>query len=380
MAFPGEAARIIRALGLEPLAEEGGLFRETYRSAQRLAPEWLSGRYGSDRAICTAIYYLLTPSEVSVIHRLASDEIFHFYLGDPVKIVQLKPDGSGDVVVLGNDLEAGHRPQVIVPQGVWQGCRLMKGGRLALLGCTVSPGFEYEDFERGRREELLAAYPAFKDLIVELTREDESPAGGGVESEEGRMRRESNGRLNLRFHPLTAGQWRDFESLFGPKGACAGCWCMYWRLRRSEFNAGKGEGNRRAMQRIVRSGEIPGLLAYEGKTAVGWCSVAPRERFSALGRSRILKPVDDQSVWSVVCFYIAKPYRRMGVTVALLRAAADYARSQGAKILEGYPVEPKEGKTPDVFAYTGLSSAFREAGFEEAARRSPTRPVMRLKL
>jgi GNAT superfamily N-acetyltransferase len=183
--------------------------------------------------------------------------------------------------------------------------------------------------------------------------------------------------MELAFHPLTAERWADFEELFGPRGACAGCWCMYWRLKRAEFNTGKGEGNRRAMLRLVRSGEVPGLLAYDGKKPVGWCSVAPREQFSALGRSKILRPVDEQAVWSVVCFYIAKPYRRRGVTVLLLGAAADYARSQGAGILEGYPVEPREGKTPDVFAYTGLASAFRGAGFEEVARRSATRPIMR---
>jgi GNAT superfamily N-acetyltransferase len=194
------------------------------------------------------------------------------------------------------------------------------------------------------------------------------------------MGSEAEDRLVLQFHPLTAERWADFEALFGPKGACAGCWCMYWRLKRSEFNTGKGEGNRRAMVRIVRSGEVPGILAYDGKAAVGWCSVAPRERFSALGRSKILRPVDEQPVWSVVCFYIAKPHRRKGATVHLLRAAADYARSQGAKILEGYPVEPKDGKTPDVFAYTGLASAFREAGFVEVARRSATRPLMRRSL
>jgi predicted cupin superfamily sugar epimerase len=174
-AVSAEAAHVIRALGLEPLSQEGGLFRETYRSEDRLSRECISGRYPSSRSLCTAIYYLLTPDEVSALHRLASDEVFHFYLGDPVEMVQLRPDGSGEVVVLGNDLEAGHRPQVVVPKGVWQGCRLVSGGRLALLGCTVAPGFEYEDFERGRRETLISAYPDFMDLIVALTRRDEVP-------------------------------------------------------------------------------------------------------------------------------------------------------------------------------------------------------------
>ena len=146
----------------------------------------------------------------------------------------------------------------------------------------------------------------------------------------------------------------------------------------------KGELNRRHMKAIVAAGETPGLLAYVdaqpgglGGQPAGWCSLAPRSAFATLERSRILKAVDSQPVWSVVCFFIARPYRRQGLTGQLLQAAVEYARAQGAQVIEGYPVEPKQGQAPDVFVFTGLASAFRQAGFVEVARRSETRPIMR---
>jgi len=179
------------------------------------------------------------------------------------------------------------------------------------------------------------------------------------------------------FHPLTPPRWGDLETLFGERGACGGCWCMWWRLKRSEFNQNKGENNRKAFQDIVKAGEVPGLLAYAGDQPVGWCAVAPRESYPALERSRILKRVDDQPVWSVTCFFIAKPYRRKGLTVLLLHAAIEYTRSQGAAILEGYPVDPGEDELPAPFAFTGLAPAFKKAGFVEVARRSTKRPIMR---
>jgi GNAT superfamily N-acetyltransferase len=184
----------------------------------------------------------------------------------------------------------------------------------------------------------------------------------------------------LIFHPLTPKCWQDFEQLFGPRGACGGCWCMYWRLTRSQFNDQQGELNRRNIKALVDSGRIPGILAYMDDEPVGWCSIAAREEFPALARSRILKPVDEQPVWSVVCFFVTRHKRRMGLTVELLKAAVEYARSNGAKIIEGYPVEPKQGKAPDVFVFTGLASAFKQADFTEVLRRSETRPIMRLNL
>ncbi len=182
------------------------------------------------------------------------------------------------------------------------------------------------------------------------------------------------------FRPVTPERWSDFETLFGERGACGGCWCMVMRVSRSEFERHKGQGNRKAMKKIIESGQVPGLLAYDKGQPVAWCAVAPREEFSALERSRILKRIDEKPVWSVVCFFVAKPYRKQGMTVRLLQAAVEYARRNGAQILEGYPVEPKKGTTPDVFAFPGLAAAFRQAGFVEVARRSETRPIMRYSL
>jgi GNAT superfamily N-acetyltransferase len=152
---------------------------------------------------------------------------------------------------------------------------------------------------------------------------------------------------------------------------------MFWRLKRSEFEKQKGEGNRKAFKSVVDSGEPPGLLAYcEGKP-IAWCAVAPRAEYTALERSRILKPIDDQPVWSISCLFVARPYRRKGVTVQLVKAAARHALSRGARIVEAYPVEPLTGCVPDAFAWHGFASAFRKAGFKECARRSETRPIMR---
>lgn len=160
---------LIRLLGLQPHPKEGGFFRETYRAAESIPAEALPARYRSARSHATCIYYLLTPGTFSALHLLQSDEIFHFYLGDPVRMLQLGPDGSGRTIVLGPDLFAGQQVQVVVPRGVWQGSVLEPGGAFALLGCTVAPGFEYVDYEHGRREELRRAYPQFADWIERLT-------------------------------------------------------------------------------------------------------------------------------------------------------------------------------------------------------------------
>jgi GNAT superfamily N-acetyltransferase len=180
----------------------------------------------------------------------------------------------------------------------------------------------------------------------------------------------------LQFAPLTPRRWADFERLFGPRGACAGCWCMWWRRPAGEWRQGKGEGNRKAMQGLVCAGETPGLLAYVNGEPIGWCAVAPRARCPRLSSSRILRPVDAELVWSVTCFFVARGQRRRGVRVELLKAAVEFARARGAKIVEGYPADPKSSQ-PDAFVWTGLVSAFRKAGFVEVARRSSSRPIMR---
>jgi GNAT superfamily N-acetyltransferase len=155
---------------------------------------------------------------------------------------------------------------------------------------------------------------------------------------------------------------------------------MYWRLPRSRYDAGKGAPNKRALRSIVAAGKPSGLIGYRDQEPVGWIAVAPRPDYEGLGRSRILQPVDDQPVWSVTCFFIARKHRGTGVSVALLESAARHARRKGARILEGYPTEPRSGRMADVFAFTGTAAAFQRAGFREVARRSATRPIMRLDL
>ncbi len=157
-------------LGLEPLPEEGGYFAETYRSSIQIPVECLPRRYTASRSCATAIYYLLTPDTFSALHRLPGDEIYHVYLGDPVDLLLLHPDETGEVLTLGQDLEAGMQLQTVVPGGAWQGSRLRDGGRYALLGTTMAPGFALEDFELGDREALRQDYPAFADWIMKLTR------------------------------------------------------------------------------------------------------------------------------------------------------------------------------------------------------------------
>ena len=180
--------------------------------------------------------------------------------------------------------------------------------------------------------------------------------------------------------PVTAGRWPDLEQLFGSRGACGGCWCMHFRLLKPEFERGKGRGNREALQLLVTAGAEPGVLAYEGGRAIGWCAVAPREQYPRLERSRAMRAVDDRPVWSVVCLFVEKGQRRRGVSVALLRGAAEFASARGARLVEGYPVEPRSGAMPDVFAWTGTAAAFRAAGFCEVGRGLPGRPIMRLEL
>jgi uncharacterized protein len=161
------AEELIAYLRLQPHPREGGYFRETYRAAEA-GPT--PARYGSPRAASTAIYYLLTPQTCSALHRLQSDEVFHFYRGGPVRMVQLWPDGSAQSVVLGSDLLAGQKVQLVVPRGVWQGS-FLEAGAFALLGCTVAPGFDFADYEGGKRDALQRQYPALAALIERLTLE-----------------------------------------------------------------------------------------------------------------------------------------------------------------------------------------------------------------
>ena len=181
----------------------------------------------------------------------------------------------------------------------------------------------------------------------------------------------------LQFQPLTPDRWPDLEALFGEKGAYGGCWCMWWRLTRARFQEQHGAGNKRAMKGIVESGEAPGVLAYAASEPVGWCAVAPREAYPSLSRSRTLKPVDDEPVWSITCFFVAEAFRGRGVMASLLKAASEYAGKRGARIIEGYPVDSSKRVHPAWQAYLGTISTFRQAGFVEVVRRSARQPIMR---
>jgi len=164
------ADEVKKLLQLTPLEMEGGFFRETYRSRWQISPDYLPEGVSGPRSLATAIYFMVTPESFSTLHRLPGTEVFHFYLGDPVEMLQLHPDGKTQVVTLGQDLAAGQPPQVVVRGNVWQGCKLAQGGKLALLGTTMSPGFDYADYETGVRSELIAQYPDMAEAIRQYTR------------------------------------------------------------------------------------------------------------------------------------------------------------------------------------------------------------------
>lgn len=182
-------------------------------------------------------------------------------------------------------------------------------------------------------------------------------------------------RLTVR--PLTPARWSDLVRLFGANGACGGCWCMWPRRSAAEFRRDKGRANRRAFRRVVAAGPPPGVLGYLGGVPAGWCAVAPREAYPRLDRSKVMARVDDQPVWSVSCFFVARGFRRQGLAQPLLQGAVALARRHGARLVEAYPNE-LDARAADVFVWMGLAHTFRAAGFEEVARRAPSRPVMRL--
>ena len=167
----GIAKEIIEYLGLVPLPIEGGYYKVTYTSDDILSEEVLPERYKSGRALSNAIYYLLEPGTFSALHRLASDELWHFYAGDPVELSLIHPDGRSETVTLGSDVLAGENPQFLVRRGTWMGAKLVDGGQYALLGTTIAPGYEDADFEIGDRTTLLKEFPSHGDLIRSLTNE-----------------------------------------------------------------------------------------------------------------------------------------------------------------------------------------------------------------
>ncbi len=166
------AAEIIEKLHLLP-HPEGGFYRETYRCSEQIRADALDVRYGAARSICTSIYFLLTREAFSAMHRVKSDEIYHFYLGSSLEMLLLNPDGTHEIVSIGADIAAGQRPQFVIPKGVWQGSRVVGSPDYpdyTLVGATVAPGFEFADFELGERSQLVKEYPDQKKLITALTR------------------------------------------------------------------------------------------------------------------------------------------------------------------------------------------------------------------
>lgn len=186
-----------------------------------------------------------------------------------------------------------------------------------------------------------------------------------------------NEKTDLKIYSLDCERWNDFELLFGPRGACGGCWCMSWRLKKSEFEIGKGEDNKYSMRNIVYNGRPAGVLAYVDGKPAGWCAAAPREVYKRLESSRVLKRIDDEPVWSITCFFIAKDFRRKGISTELIKGAVEYARLNGADIVEAYPVVPYGKNVPDAFLWTGTPAAFEAAGFTVAKQRSKWKPMMR---
>lgn len=188
--------------------------------------------------------------------------------------------------------------------------------------------------------------------------------------------------MKVTHKPLTAARWKDIEKLFGPRGASAGCWCMWWRREKGErWEDNQGDPNKRRFRSLVRRGRVSGVLAYVGGEAVGWCQYGPRLDFPALERARTLACDDPERVWSINCLFIARGYRRQGIAEGLIAAAIERMRSEGAEIAEAYPVKVKRGKEiPEAFAYTGLVPSFRRLGFRAVGTRSASRQRMRLAL
>jgi len=181
----------------------------------------------------------------------------------------------------------------------------------------------------------------------------------------------------LVFHPLTPDRWPDLERLFGANGANSGCWCMFWRQTGPEWHASTGAARKKAFKAISTKAERPpGVIAYRGAAPIGWVAVAPRVDYSRLANARVLVPIDDQPVWSITCFFIHRSARRQGLMEKLIGAAVDFARDQGATIVEGYP-RPVTDKAASATLYVGTVRCFERAGFDVVARPSDKRAVVR---
>ena len=182
------------------------------------------------------------------------------------------------------------------------------------------------------------------------------------------------------FRPLVKETWQAFAQLFGANGACDGCWCLFWKQNSAEYKAGRGENNRKAMMQLVIQGEDLGLLAFSPQGEVcGWIAVAPREKYSRLQNSRTLKPIDEQPVWSITCFFIHRNFRGMGIGTKLVKAALEFVKSKGGSLVEAYPNLLEESRVPSSSIYTGVPQIFERLGFEKVAN-GGKRVIMRKKM
>lgn len=183
----------------------------------------------------------------------------------------------------------------------------------------------------------------------------------------------------LRFRPLTPDRWGDIERLFGPeRGGNAGCWCMWWRLRKPEWDRLGKDGRKRSFKALVMSGDVPGILAYQGDEAVGWCAIAPRAATPRLNTSRVAAPTEPVTPehWAITCFYITPTHRNTGLMEALVAAALKHAHKLGAKRVDACPIEPKR-KLMWGEGFVGIASVFRKADFHVVEKRSETRTLVR---
>lgn len=184
--------------------------------------------------------------------------------------------------------------------------------------------------------------------------------------------------MDFSWKPLTPERWDDFSALFGERGACGGCWCMYWRQTAQGFRESKGEKNRKSMKKIVSGGTVPGVIGYIDGIPAGWAAIAPRGDTPRIAASRVMAPMDKIDAWFIPCLFVNKSHRNKGVSTLMIQAACEYAFSQGAPVVEACPNDlPRGERQPAPFVYLGLASAFKKAGFKVATRRSPKRPLMR---
>ncbi len=183
----------------------------------------------------------------------------------------------------------------------------------------------------------------------------------------------------LRYKPLNKETWSDLQTLFGEKGACGGCWCMYWRLSHKEYESRKGQINREAFNNLINQDRPLGMLAFEDDLPIGWCSLSPKRTLIRLKSSRLFKNLNEvRSTWSITCLFIHKDYRNKGLSTKIISAAAEYALENGASIIEAYPILPKKSNMPSAFAWVGFVNSFKRAGFKKIIQVSESRLVMRL--